>query len=69
MVKLKFFDFKQTTHEEISTSIPTKEDFQRLLEKAWERRAVPVRLISLGVRMGSNKKSSRSNSAQLKFGI
>lgn len=70
VVKLKFFDFKQTTHEEVSHAIPTLEDFQRLMETAWNRRGVPVRLVGLGVRMGSQKKSSaRSDSSQLQFAI
>ncbi|MGZ3772879.1 MAG: DNA polymerase IV [Pseudobdellovibrionaceae bacterium] len=68
VVKLKFFDFKQTTHEELSNSVPSQEDFYRLLEKAWSRRNVPVRLVGLGVRLGSQK-SSKENSSQMKFAI
>ncbi|MBC7419820.1 MAG: DNA polymerase IV [Bdellovibrio sp.] len=51
VVKLKFFDFKGTTHEEAIGHFPTEEDFGRLLEKAWSRRAAPVRLIGLGVHL------------------
>lgn len=70
VVKLKFFDFKSTTHEEVVQGIPTQEDFERLLEKAWNRRAVAVRLIGLGVRLGSEKKKDESiDSSQLKFAI
>jgi DNA polymerase-4 len=70
VVKLKFFDFKSTTHEEVIHGVPTKADFERLLEKAWSRRGVPVRLIGLGVRLGSqNKKEEQANSPQLKFAI
>ncbi|WII72196.1 DNA polymerase IV [Bdellovibrio sp. 22V] len=70
VVKLKFFDFKQTTHEEVCQDVPTIKDFERLLEKAWNRRNVPVRLVGLGVRLGSNKKPSRrDDSSQLKFAI
>ncbi|KYG69257.1 DNA polymerase IV [Bdellovibrio bacteriovorus] len=70
VVKLKFYDFKQTTHEEVARSVPTKEDFERLLEKAWLRRSVPVRLVGLGVRLGSQKKTSEGgDSPQLKFAI
>lgn len=70
VVKLKFFDFKQTTHEEVSHGVPTQADFERLLEKAWNRRGVPVRLVGLGVRLGSQKKvAPRTDSSQLKFAI
>jgi len=71
VVKLKFYDFKQTTHEEVCHDVPTLEDFERLLERAWYRRAVPVRLVGLGVRMGSNKKkpSENSDTSQLRFAI
>ncbi|MBV2168021.1 MAG: DNA polymerase IV [Bdellovibrio sp.] len=70
VVKLKFFDFKQTTHEEVTHEIPTIADFERLLEKAWNRRASPVRLVGLGVRLGTQKKSEpEDNSPQLKFAI
>jgi DNA polymerase-4 len=70
VVKLKFFDFKSTTHEEVVQGIPSEEDFERLLEKAWNRRAVAVRLIGLGARLGSEKKKEESvDSSQLKFAI
>lgn len=70
VVKLKFFDFKQTTHEEVFHELPTLQDFERLLVKAWNRRAVPVRLVGLGVRLGSQKKSTTDeDSSQLKFAI
>lgn len=67
VVKLKFFDFKQTTHEEVfhvgtSHTAPSLEDFHRLLAKAWNRRNVPVRLVGLGVRLGKD-------TPQLKFAI
>lgn len=70
VVKLKFFDFKQTTHEEVLHQVPTVADFERLLEKAWLRRGEPVRLVGLGVRLGSSKKSkSEESSPQLQFAI
>lgn len=76
VVKLKFFDFKGTTHEEVCHGIPTQKDFERLIENAWLRRSVPVRLVGLGVRLGSqNKSASRTQqshevtSNQLKFAI
>lgn len=70
VVKLKFYDFKQTTHEEVCHEVPNQQDFQRLLEKAWERRGVPVRLVGLGVRLGSQKSSTaRVDNSQLRFAI
>ncbi|NUN05562.1 MAG: DNA polymerase IV [Bdellovibrio sp.] len=70
VIKLKFYDFKQTTHEEVCHEVPSQQDFQRLLEKAWGRRGVPVRLVGLGVRLGSQKSSTtRVASSQLRFAI
>lgn len=70
VVKLKFHDFKQTTHEEVIHSIPTMQDFERLIERAWSRRGAPVRLVGLGVRLGSQKKAgSEPDTSQLKFAI
>lgn len=70
VVKLKFFDFKSTTHEEVIHGIPTEKDFERLLERAWSRRGVAVRLVGLGVRLGTqNKVSNEPVTSQLKFAI
>lgn len=69
VVKLKFFDFKQTTHEEVFVGMPSLADFERLLQRAWSRRVVPVRLVGLGVRLGSHKKAASEDSTQLKFAI
>ena len=72
-IKLKFFDFKATTHEETITHFPTLDDFCRLLEKAWYRQAKPVRLIGLGVHLQQpksemeQKPEARGN--QLQFGF
>ena len=51
VVKLKFYDFKSTTHEMASRAWPTIADFQGLLTRAWGRRGEPVRLIGIGVRL------------------
>jgi DNA polymerase IV len=72
VVKLRFFDFQITTHEDTLKHFPTEEDFTRLLERAWQRRAEPVRLIGLGVHMTSNKNDSTpsqkvKNNLQLSF--
>lgn len=70
VVKLKFHDFKTTTHEEVIEGVPAPEDFARLLEKAWLRRGAPVRLIGIGVRLETEKKaSSRKDVLQMKFAI
>ncbi|MGE3263416.1 MAG: DNA polymerase IV [Bacteriovoracia bacterium] len=51
VVKIKFSDFKGTTHELSSRRWPTEQDFNELLRKAWERGARPVRLVGIGVRL------------------
>jgi DNA polymerase-4 len=66
VVKLKFFDFKTTTHENSSREWPTRADFERLLTRAWERRQEPVRLIGIGVRLAAEKPRA---SDQLAFEI
>jgi DNA polymerase-4 len=55
VVKVKFFDFKGTTHELSSKCWPSEEDFSQLLKKAWERGAKPVRLIGIGVRLAGEE--------------
>jgi len=70
VVKLKFFDFKGTTHEEVLHGFPSEQDFCRLLEKAWLRQASPVRLIGLGVRLGSVGRIEKPvDTSQLQFAI
>lgn len=70
VVKLRFFDFKATTHEQAIHRFPQEEDFYRLLENAWNRRAVPVRLVGLGVHMGERTSSRpKETRSQLKFAI
>jgi DNA polymerase-4 len=49
-LKMKFFDFNQTTIERQQTS-PNLEDYGQLCEEAWQRAASPVRLLGLGVRL------------------
>ncbi len=51
VVKVKFHDFKGTTHETSSRLWPSEKDFEGLLRKAWDRRQKPVRLLGLGVRL------------------
>ena len=47
---MKFFDFTQTTIERQQTS-PALDDYRSLCEQAWQRGAMPVRLLGLGVRL------------------
>lgn len=68
VVKLKFFDFKQTTHEKVFKGLPSLDEFESLLENAYLRRQSPVRLIGLGVRLGSEVEELES-SPQLQFAI
>ena len=68
-VKLKFHDFQTTTHESVFTSYPVPNDFKPLLKAAFERRAEPVRLIGIGVRLATEAKKNapRGSGAQLDF--
>jgi len=68
VVKLKFHDFKTTTHETSSRGWPVIADFERLLAKAWERRSEPVRLIGIGVRMAGDE-PKESPPDQLSFSL
>ncbi|MCP4764938.1 MAG: DNA polymerase IV [Gammaproteobacteria bacterium] len=49
-LKMKFFDFNQTTVERQQTA-PNIDDYAMLCEEAWLRAAIPVRLLGLGVRL------------------
>lgn len=51
VVKMKFSDFKSTTHEMSSIHRPKIEDFTPLFRQAFERHSRPVRLLGLGVRL------------------
>lgn len=49
-LKMKFFDFSQTTIER-QQSGPTLDDYRRLCGEAWQRGEIPVRLLGIGVRL------------------
>jgi len=49
-LKMKFFDFNQTTIERQLTE-PSYTDYARLCEEAWQRGQVPVRLLGIGARL------------------
>jgi DNA polymerase-4 len=50
-IKVKYLDFKVTTHELSSRRMPTLEDFEQLFLNVWEKRSDPIRLLGLGVRL------------------
>ncbi|MEX2321094.1 MAG: DNA polymerase IV, partial [Saccharospirillum sp.] len=50
VVKVKFNDFQQTTAEHSHTA-PNASVFNALLEEAWYRRSLPVRLLGVGYRL------------------
>lgn len=75
-VKLKFHDFKTTTHESSITDFPQIEDFKKLFSSAWRRREEAVRLIGLGAQLLHLEAESQSalsalvkNEQQLNFAI
>lgn len=65
VIKLRFFDFRATTHESSSRRWPTLEDFEKLLTNAWLRREVPVRLLGLGVRLAGDEIQSSPDQLSL----
>jgi DNA polymerase IV len=73
-VKLKFADFSQTTMEQTFTSAqtPTREHFEILLKRAWERRSEPIRLLGIGCKLKSTEtngsvKLSTENASSLQL--
>ncbi|MFL0800573.1 MAG: DNA polymerase IV [Agarilytica sp.] len=59
-VKLKFNDFSVTTIETsfvFSKYSDTKDIYGRLLSAAWQRKKIPVRLLGVGTRLGSDAPS------------
>ncbi len=63
VVKVKFFDFTQTTLERSKYKIPNLEHYTEMLTDAYYRESKPVRLIGLGVKFESKK--SPKKTAQL----
>lgn len=49
-LKMKFYDFNQTTVERQQTE-PSYDDYSVLCEEAWQRGQVPVRLLGIGARL------------------
>jgi DNA polymerase-4 len=71
VVKLRYTDFKITTCEHSLKQFPEFKDFEKLLEQAWARREFPIRLLGLGVRLGSSENEtglgSQKDDNQLAF--
>jgi DNA polymerase-4 len=65
-VKLKFHDFRTTTHEAPQAGEPGIQVFQKLLKEAFERDPNPVRLIGVGVRLEGSREKPRKT-PQLQF--
>lgn len=60
VVKVKFFDFQQTTLEQSRDKEVSLESFQEMLEEAYYREAKPVRLLGLGVKFKSSKPKGKT---------
>lgn len=58
VVKMKFSDFKSTTHELTSGERPTIPDFLQLFRQAFDRHSKTVRLLGIGVRLQDHRRSS-----------
>lgn len=67
-VKLKYHDFKNSTHEALSAGFPQPIEFKRLLSELHAKRDEPVRLIGLGVRFETSGEKA-SQTPQLKLPI
>ncbi len=70
VAKVKYFDFQSKTREISCRDWPTQKDFEILIEKLLERRNAPIRLLGLGVKLGSNNEQADVvESPQLSFAI
>ena len=69
VVKLKYQDFRSTTHEQVFRGHANVADFAALLEQAWERRSEPVRLVGIGARFQTAKTEREGDRDQLTFAL
>ena len=53
-IKIRFADFRHTTVECLGTA-PNAQQFSKLIEVGYQRRAMPVRLLGVGVRLAEEK--------------
>jgi DNA polymerase-4 len=68
VIKMKYLDFKTTTHEESIKGFPQIEDFKRLIIAAWQKRSDPIRLLGVGVRLACQP-STEEKTDQLQFAV
>ena len=54
-VKLRYHDFKITTHEITHKVFPELNDFRKLIQTVWNKRAEPIRLIGIGCHLKTEK--------------
>ncbi len=59
VVKVKYHDFKQTTHECRFRGDYDFVEFQKLLEHILDKRKEPIRLLGLGVRLGKSQENAQ----------
>lgn len=73
VVKVKYHDFKSSTHEMAwvyQGSLPDLQQFERLFYHLWSKRPEALRLMGLGVRLGDRSAGPVSeDSEQLRFDI
>jgi DNA polymerase-4 len=68
VIKVKFHDFTATTHERAYRGWPQIDEYRELLRRAWARKALPVRLLGLGVRL-ETVPTGHDHEDQLSFSI
>lgn len=68
VVKFKYTDFKNSTHEESLRQMPTIADFERLIIASWQRRPEAIRLLGVGVRLATSS-GIEGESPQLQFAV
>lgn len=68
VVKFKYTDFKNSTHEESFRGSPTLADFERLVIASWQRRPEAIRLLGVGVRLNTSPDAD-AESPQLQFAV
>lgn len=68
-VKIKYFDFQSTTHDQAMTVRPNQKDFERLIKEVWQKRQDPIRLLGIGARLTVKKEAPRDSQAQLQFAV
>ncbi len=68
VVKMKFHDFKSSTHEQSMSEAPSLQDFERLVTAAWQKRPEPIRLLGVGARLATAT-DDRSDGSQLQFAV